>query len=174
MIIMTENEGFITPCTLCRCGQLVGNKECCDKIEESGLKQIVLDYLWQNIEKEHCAQYFEGICLTRKQCKKGQTYCYPIPIKSKKINRDVVVKFARWCANEAKNTADAADAAAADAAAYAADAAADAAAAVAAYAVAYAADAAAAAAADAAAADIFYFKASKEIERLIDEFGDPF
>jgi len=171
-------EEYINVCVLKRCGALVGPDECCEQIIKSGLKQLVLDHLWTTIKKENCAQYCAGHCLSRKYCDKGNTYCYPIPLRKRRANRTVAVMFAYYCAERAAAyAADAADyaAAAAGYAASAADAAAEASAAraaadaagraagraagaaasaaSAARAAGYAADAAAYAAAAAAAAD---------------------
>jgi hypothetical protein len=129
------------------------------------MSKIVLDHLWTSIKKENCAQFYKGRCVSRKICNNKQSYCYPIPLRKKAINRTVVVMYAYYCADKAESSA-------AIAADIAADAAAGAAAAVyAAAAAAAIADAAATAADAAAAREKFYREASVELIRLIDAWG---
>ena len=172
---------YLACCVLRRCGQLDGNEACCKRMKRNqynieyndvinafypvgdriDLRRIVLDHLWTSIKEENCAQFHKGCCVSRKNCNNEQSYCYPIPLRKKAINRTVVMMYAYYCADKAETAA--AYAAAETAAAYAAetaaaDAAADAAETAAAYAaaadiaaVAGAAETAAAYAADAAA-----------------------
>jgi hypothetical protein len=209
--MITENQEYTKVCVLRRCGNIEGCEDArlpiFDTDEHGEIidmkidgKSLMIDEIWHQISFDNCAQYVDGICLSRFRCRKAQTYCYPIPVIGKKPNRVVAVMFAWYCADRATDAADAAyadaaaayaDAAYADAAAAtaaAADAAAataaaaTAAAAYAAAAAAYAADAdadaaTAAAYADAATAavdarDRFYLDASREIEKLVESWGD--
>ena len=165
------SDEYTKVCVLRRCGQLDGNPACCKRMKRNqynieyndvinafypvgdriDLRRIVLDHLWTSIKKEDCAQFHMLRCVSRRFCNDEQSYCYPIPLRDKRVNRIVCVMFAYYCADQAQNTADAAaaDAAAADAATYAA-----------------------ARAAAAAAREKFYREASVELIRLIDAWGD--
>ena len=171
-------EKYTDVCVLRRCGQLDGNPACCKRMNRGqynieyndvinafypvgdpiDMRNIVLNHLWTSIKEENCAQFYKGWCVSRRNCNDEQSYCYPIPLREKRINRTVVVMFAYYCADKAESSAAAAAAAAtyADAAAAAT----------------YA-DAAAAAtyAAAATAREKFYREASVELIRLIDAWG---
>ena len=102
---MTETEDYTDVCVLRHCGQLDGNEECCEKIKDQNLHNIVLKQIWQQIGKEHCAQYAYGRCLSHGNCLLGQSFCYPI-VSAKRPNLGVIVEFARYCAEETKKYAD--------------------------------------------------------------------
>ena len=164
---MTEN--YTDVCVLRRCGELEGPEECCLQIQQSGLKKIVLDYLWSAMPCARCACNTGERCLLlwhRTPVAPGTAYCYP-HLSSKRPTRVVIVMFALYCADRAAARA----AAAARVAAYAAAARADAADAARAAAAAWADAAHAAAAARAAARDRFYRDASAEIARLVQAYG---
>ena len=95
-------------CIVRRCGNTDGDYECCRKLLEGKLyevefdgkkyverkdrlitKNLILTAMWDQIEKEKCAQYFNGVCLSRGRCMKGRDYCYPITIRKKKVNKKV-------------------------------------------------------------------------------------
>lgn len=94
-MMLEESESYTKVVALYRCGAVYDPNNIIDEIFWDA-KSIVLEYIWDTINKKNCAQWVgslgSGVCLSRERCGRERCYCYPI-ISKKKINREVLTRL---------------------------------------------------------------------------------